>query len=136
MRNDPSRSPKEPPLPHVRPGLLAGGARRRLSAALLTVVAGIPAAGLLVVAWVRYGLTCDESCYDKQNQRYEPGHRWTSYDHSWQWTASFLLAASGFVLTLLAIRSTSKGRLRHGLILLIPGALLYTAWWLWLWGVP
>jgi hypothetical protein len=70
-----------------------------VSTALLAVLSCVIAV-LALAAWLRWGMRCDEGCYQRAT---EPGESWTRYRDSWQWHAQFALALLAVIAAATAI---------------------------------
>jgi len=84
--------------------LMSGLVRNVLTA--LVAVLSFAIVVLALAAWVRWGMRCDEGCYQHATG---PAESWTRYRDSWQWHAQFALAlfaviAAGAAIITLRVR--------------------------------
>jgi hypothetical protein len=84
---------------------LRGRARIRLAALAWLPVATV----VFLVAYGRDQTRCKDACFGRPplskygSITYEPGHPWTRYAGSWQWSAQSALAHLGLVAALVAL---------------------------------
>jgi hypothetical protein len=105
--------------------------RYRFPAAPLAVLLVLADVALFIVAWLRQGLNCDESCYDKQNQPYEAGHAWTSYSSSWQWDAQFWIAAVALIAAGAGMHFVAAGDSWRAAVGVLIATSLSVTWIVW-----
>jgi hypothetical protein len=96
------------------------------TALVLAVVA------VALAAWLRWGMRCDEGCYERST---EPGQPWTRYRDSWQWTAQFALAALAVIAAGGAIM-TVRGRGVTPFRLAVTAAAAAGGWIVWYVATP
>ena len=96
----------------------------RAAATLLVIAAALG----LWYAWYAYAARCDDSCAGSRYTAPPAGEPWDDYQSSWQWTAQFVLAATGLVLTACARLAVRWGRGRVATALLALTVAVFVCW--------
>jgi ferric-dicitrate binding protein FerR (iron transport regulator) len=108
--------------------------RARTGGAVVVVVAAVL---ILMVSLGRDDTRCGQSCYGAPpNDRsgslsYEPGHAWTRYAGSWQWSAQSGLAFATLLCALIGVGLTVGSRRRAAVVAFALAAAAGAAWVVW-----
>lgn len=130
--NDSWRDARFEPVEAPRAWGLARRTWLRLFASAVTVASG----AAFVISMRRTSNRCHQDCYgaaprgDYGSLSYEPGHSWTHYAGSWQWSAQEVLAILAFVASAVALWLAVARAGRPRLALAIAGTALAT-WVAW-----
>jgi hypothetical protein len=92
-----------------------------------TAVLLIPAAFGLFLAWIFWGLRCDESCDESYVPSARSGEWWHTTD-AWQWSAQFGVALIGTAAIVAALVYTVRRRHDRAPIALATAGICFGAW--------
>jgi hypothetical protein len=98
--------------------VVALGARARAMRQAFAALTGCATALVLIVALGRDQQRCGQNCYGSAplshygSMTYEPGHHWTQYAGSWQWSAQLALAWAAVAGCLLGLALVLLSRTR------------------------
>jgi hypothetical protein len=92
---------------------------------------------VVLVAMTRDENRCRQSCYGSPPKSYygfntyEPGHHWTSYVGSWQWSAQIGIAYIACLLALIGLALAVLSTRRSPVLVFVLSALLLLGWLAW-----
>jgi hypothetical protein len=108
---------------------------------LLAVVVCIASLAVFLLANGRANLRCKGNCYGSPplsrygSITYEPGHPWTRYADSWQWSAQSALGDVALLAAVVGL-GLAATRFRSPVIALIVSVVAALAWALWVAASP
>lgn len=106
--------------------------RIRAAAIIVTLAAGV----VFLVAYGRDQLRCKDACYGPApssrygSTTYEPGHPWTRYAGSWEWSAQSALGHLALIAALVGLVLAAMGR-RNPLPAMLVSVIAMVAWGTW-----
>lgn len=114
----------------------AWGIARRTWLRLFASAVMVACGAVFFISTHRIGVRCHQECYgapprsDYGSRSYEPGHPWTEYSSSWQWTAQHVLAIVALVAAAIALILAFGWGRRPRPALIVAGVALssWTAW--------
>jgi len=111
---------------------LRARARVRMASIALALVAGV----VFLAAYGRDQQRCKDLCYGSPplskygSITYEPGHPWTRYAGSWQWTGQSILGHLGLIAAVVAVGLAATDG-RNPVPALAVSVLAMIAWGTW-----